>query len=440
MAQQHQILPGSYRQGPGTDCLENDMFCFQEDSAPIGSASMDRGLGSNNSSTSTDTSTSSWTKVTWNSTITPSSSMSSWEEVSPRIKWEDTADNSQYSPAGSQGFQTPIFHPSPFTEPAAFTEPTIDPRPTPTSLEWVKNSQLLNLYKLVVPKGKDPYFQLLEGYAVSYQTPQRVFLDRPEYESFFEIWHNADRSYREPKKGAYPCRYPWGCTGKQNIFTRPADLERHYKNVHAPEDQKDSFRCDYHKCGRFNEPFTRKDHYRDHIRDYHKEDLGCAKGEKKSAKRDWAASQKSWLAERKISCRWWRCARCLIRVQVNRDEWECPTCKASCEQERIEARLKQHRQRASAVDPTEVEDEPGYQAASSATVDAVSMADAQYECLEDETGYQTASSATVDAVSSSSAMEYYECPTCPGGRGWVDNGFGQWDACPTCAPSYSSQL
>jgi hypothetical protein len=76
--------------------------------------------------------------------------------------------------------------------------------------------------------------------------------------------------------------YPWGCLGKQTIFSRPADLERHYKNVHAPQDEKDRFPCGYPKCKRATSTFTRKDHYRDHLRDSHKEDIVLAKDDKKA--------------------------------------------------------------------------------------------------------------------------------------------------------------
>ncbi|KAF8847372.1 hypothetical protein BDZ45DRAFT_811630 [Acephala macrosclerotiorum] len=49
-----------------------------------------------------------------------------------------------------------------------------------------------------------------------------------------------------------------------------ADLERHYK--HANTFAKPSNHSTLHKENNAN-----KDHYRDHLRDYHKEDIGCAK-------------------------------------------------------------------------------------------------------------------------------------------------------------------
>jgi ribosomal protein L37AE/L43A len=143
------------------------------------------------------------------------------------------------------------------------------------------------------------------------------------------------------KKGQFPCLYPGICNGKVAAFGRPADLERHYKNVHA--DEKDSFRCDYRKCSRskVENAFTRKDHYRDHLRDYHKEDIGCAKGEKSSREKDkikWQKAQRVWLDERNISYTNWRCVRCLTKNYVEQQGWECSTCKSPCEEDRVRAR------------------------------------------------------------------------------------------------------
>lgn len=92
--------------------------------------------------------------------------------------------------------------------------------------------------------------------------------------------------------------------------------------------------CDYPLCQRVREPFTRKDHFRDHLRDYHKEDLGCAKGEKIYKREKWLKLQECWIAERKIEARWWRCPKCLIRVQIDKSGFECPDCKLPCDGER----------------------------------------------------------------------------------------------------------
>lgn len=187
--------------------------------------------------------------------------------------------------------------------------------------------------------------------------------------------------------------------------------------MHASSDQKDSFRCDYPKCGRYTDAFTRKDHYRDHLRDYHKEDLGCAKSQKKLGRREWAAEQAAWLAERRVSCHWWRCVRCLERRQVQDDGWECRICKVSCEQDRIDTRMnQQQRQRSTILGPTEA---------------------------VDEVGYQTASAATTATTSATDAPAFYGCGTCQEYTGWTNNGMGVWVTCPDCTPrqaeTYSSQ-
>lgn len=137
---------------------------------------------------------------------------------------------------------------------------------------------------------------------------------------------------RDIQKGTYPCQFP-GCQSKK-AFNRPADLERHYRNVHVSESQRERYQCDYSKCDRAADPFTRKDHYRDHLRDYHKEDLGQAKGAKTEDRPKWERAQKVWLAERNISSDWWRCAKCLLRVHAAEEGWECQKCNEKCDLER----------------------------------------------------------------------------------------------------------
>lgn len=141
------------------------------------------------------------------------------------------------------------------------------------------------------------------------------------------------------EKKHYRCLYPGTCKVKQSGFSRPADLERHYMRVHADANRWDSFPCDYAKCPRSNKSFTRKDHYRDHLRDFHREDIGCAKGQNKGMdKQRWEAKHKRWLEERKISHQHWRCAKCLVKNYVYQVGWECSSCRMSCEDERIKTR------------------------------------------------------------------------------------------------------
>lgn len=122
------------------------------------------------------------------------------------------------------------------------------------------------------------------------------------------------------------------------MFSRPADLERHYKNVH--EQKKDEFLCDYPKCARSKDPFSRKDHFRDHLRDYHKEDIGYAKINKKDrySEQEHDKLQRQWLEERSIRWHSWRCVRCLVKVDVRNQGWDCPKCKTPCEEDRVTVR------------------------------------------------------------------------------------------------------
>lgn len=113
-------------------------------------------------------------------------------------------------------------------------------------------------------------------------------------------------------------------------FKRPFDLVRHYKTVHRNGDV--TFTCDYKNCDH-KVPFDRKDHCREHYREYHKEDL-VKKPQKNAA---------IWLSEgRNVVQSWWRCSRCLQR-NLTKHGWACGggECKQHCEKERVEARKKQ---------------------------------------------------------------------------------------------------
>lgn len=82
--------------------------------------------------------------------------------------------------------------------------------------------------------------------------------------------------------GKYPCQVPECCAGFVEGFHRPGDLERHYREVHASQPQKDCVCTAMAVKGVL--PFTRRDHYRDHLCDFHKEDIGASCG----------ARSKSW--------------------------------------------------------------------------------------------------------------------------------------------------
>jgi hypothetical protein len=128
---------------------------------------------------------------------------------------------------------------------------------------------------------------------------------------------------------------------KAKPFTRHYDLERHFA-IHRDFSDYEEHYCDYKKCPH-KEPF-RKDHAREHYREYHSEDIikrGMPKrtkpmhGQKKPVKKPETVEE--FLAARlnSINLRWWRCSKCLRRVRANDDGYICPTCRIACEPERV---------------------------------------------------------------------------------------------------------
>ena len=121
------------------------------------------------------------------------------------------------------------------------------------------------------------------------------------------------------------------CSNDPKPFSRAADLDRHQKLVHLGGENK--FPCDYRWCPRHGDPFSRQDHYRDHLRTAHFEDLPI-RGTSKMDE-DW------WAMRSRLSVAggWWRCNRCLVvRVSIGRNDFVCPGCGNHCEADRIEYR------------------------------------------------------------------------------------------------------
>lgn len=124
--------------------------------------------------------------------------------------------------------------------------------------------------------------------------------------------------------GKFPCLSP-EC---ERSFGRTADLDRHLKVVHFRSANK-RFWCDYRRCGRSedDQSFSRRDHCRDHYRSVHKEDVP----------RRGQPEGRQWWAERALHAvyeGWWRCSRCLARVEVADDGYVCRRCGSQCEGER----------------------------------------------------------------------------------------------------------
>jgi hypothetical protein len=137
----------------------------------------------------------------------------------------------------------------------------------------------------------------------------------------------ANHKVRSGNRLRYDCNYK-GCS---KTFARAADADRHMKQVHRSDADKDSYLCDSPQCDRAHRPFHRFDHFREHLREYHKEDL---------YKRN-KTEEATWLATRNIKPEWWRCRGCLQRVPsaLGVDAaWECGNCGTKCEQERQDIR------------------------------------------------------------------------------------------------------
>lgn len=219
--------------------------------------------------------------------------------------------------------------------------------------------------------------------------------------------HNLTRlTYRSSSKGEAHCPWPGKCE-RREPFGRQADLERHLKNVHG---SPDSFPCPHNPCLNnrhvVENAFTRKDHLRDHLRDFHQEDIGSAKGEKNARstadKRKWAKEQEKWVASRKISASHWRCAKCLVRKSVAKHGWHCGECNQPCEPERVDRRRR--------LAPT-----PGGEA--QFDMDGVG------DVVRGESQLQQQVYSQFTATT---------CRTCYGNE-WVDDGYGKWEPCPTCS-------
>ncbi|KAL8392563.1 hypothetical protein RB595_002669 [Gaeumannomyces hyphopodioides] len=123
-------------------------------------------------------------------------------------------------------------------------------------------------------------------------------------------------------------------SGCGRSFSRHADLQRHYDHVHpGPDSTERGHACDYPKCTRQVTPFRRKDHFRDHLREFHKEDL-LRRGGQETA---------DWFNGRNINPSVWRCGRCLRRNSFIKRGYTCFKCNVDCEPTRVEHRQKQRR-------------------------------------------------------------------------------------------------
>lgn len=176
-----------------------------------------------------------------------------------------------------------------------------------------------------------------------YHSPSPQFAPSPQFGSFgamedsympassaspqsFSQENTAIPPTSAPRASEVHCCLAPNCQAKP--FKRRADLERHYQHKHKRD--KDGYHCDYTKCPRHQDPFFRLDHFRDHLRDYHKEPI-----EKRGVE-----PPKEFYHTHNVSSRWWRCSRCLRRVVVDERGYDCPDCKTRCPQAGVEFRMR----------------------------------------------------------------------------------------------------
>lgn len=115
----------------------------------------------------------------------------------------------------------------------------------------------------------------------------------------------------------------------EKSFKRPVDLKRH-ADIHKPQSHRQLYPCDYRVC-QWDDKSFRKDHLRDHLRDFHHEDLLKPRSKRKESD--------EWWAESKMEPDWWRCSRCLQRSRTI-ETWNCEHCEWSCEPDRIAHRSR----------------------------------------------------------------------------------------------------
>lgn len=123
-------------------------------------------------------------------------------------------------------------------------------RPTPSSLLWSEDLEISDYYNLQMPAtgSKEPYLLLLEYFPETSFAPRVVYLDSDPY-----VFHASSLpatcqilitffNLSNPRKHSHPCQVPgracWKRLGTRPVFSRPADLMRHYANFHGARRRK----------------------------------------------------------------------------------------------------------------------------------------------------------------------------------------------------------
>ena len=222
---------------------------------------------------------------------------------------------------------------------------------TPSSLGWNEQTRVAEFYDLVLEKSPKEHYLVLKTHLGEPPKPDNNFFMPPivylDHNVLVLLVFRSTRKLTVSRYGLqsdkkhHPCLYPGRGCWKDNqprVFSRAADLERHYNIVHHAS--ADKIKCDYPRCARHTDSFTRKDHCRDHYKEFHKEDMGTFKSPKTNVdKTTLQKKELQWKNERVITPDWWRCPKCLDRIYVESEGWQCKTCKRECEPHRIQARM-----------------------------------------------------------------------------------------------------
>ncbi len=125
--------------------------------------------------------------------------------------------------------------------------------------------------------------------------------------------NRAPHTYHENRPVREGGSFPASSRGaSRSLFGRVADLDRAYEDGPRRRCLEEEVQMRLQEVPRHEQPFFRQDHFRDHLRDFHKEDL-LRRGVKDDE--EWWNDR----AQRPFRRGWWRCNRCLVeRVQIDK--------------------------------------------------------------------------------------------------------------------------